>query len=131
MSRLTGVIDGSRDRPYETIKPLADDLGIKVDKSIDRDDVSGAAEAAKSYTGPGNVLVCWEHGELAKIVEELLKDGEGKKEKVTYPSNRFDIIWAVREPYEALEWVGSEGVPGLDDNAAPVGPVGPVVGGDD
>ncbi|KAF8862997.1 hypothetical protein BDZ45DRAFT_146727 [Acephala macrosclerotiorum] len=123
--------DGSRDRPYETIKPLAGDLGIKVDKSIDRDDVKAAAEAAKSYAGPGNVLVCWEHGELAKIVEELLKDGTGTKEKVTYPSDRFDIIWAVRKPYKVLEWVGSEDVPVLDDGAAPVGPVGPVLGGDD
>ncbi|KAH6661575.1 putative phosphoglycerate mutase family protein [Halenospora varia] len=116
--------DGSRDRPYETILPLSQDLGLDVNKSIDRDDVKAAAEAAKAYTGPGNVLVCWEHGELAKIVEKL-----GVKEKVVYPSDRFDIIWMVRKPYEVLEWVGSEGVPGLDDGAAPVGPVGPVIGG--
>ncbi|CZR55841.1 related to phosphoglycerate mutase family protein [Phialocephala subalpina] len=117
--------DGSRDRPYLTILPLSQDLDLEVDKSIDRDDVKGAAEAAKGYAGPGNVLVCWEHGELAKIVEKL-----GVKEKATYPGDRFDVIWAVKKPYEVLEWVGSEGVPGLDDGASPVGPVGPVAGDD-
>jgi hypothetical protein len=88
--------------------------------------VKDAADAAKAYAGPGNVLVCWEHGELAKIVEKL-----GVKEKATYPSDRFDVIWAVKKPYEVLEWVGSEGVPGLDDGASPVGPVGPVVSNDE
>lgn len=105
---------------------MAEDLGIKVDKSIARDDVKAAAEAAKAYSGPGNVLVCWEHGELAKIADKL-----GVKEKVVYPSDRFDVIWAVKEPYDVLQWVGSEGVPGLDDGVAPIGPVGPVEPGND
>ncbi len=60
-------------------------------------------------------MVCWEHGVLAKIVEKL-----GVKDKVVYPSSRFDIIWAVKKPYETLEWVGSEDVPGLDPGVLPV-----------
>lgn len=41
-----------------------------------------------------------------------------------YPS-RFDIIWAVKPPYDVLEVAGSEGIAGLDDG---IGGVGPVVG---
>lgn len=102
--------DGSRTRPYETILPLSTDLDITPDISIDRDDAKGAAEAAKKYHGPGNVLICWEHGVLSKIVEKL-----GVTDSVTYPSDRFDIIWAVKKPYDTLDLVGSEGIPGLDD----------------
>ena len=36
---------------------------------------------------PGNVLVCWEHGVLSKIVAAL-----GVTEPVVYPGERFDII---------------------------------------
>ncbi len=39
----------------------------------------------------------------------------GVSEPAKYPSTRFDIIWAVESPYDTLEWVGSEHVPGLDD----------------
>ncbi|KAL5325534.1 hypothetical protein ACEPPN_006661 [Leptodophora sp. 'Broadleaf-Isolate-01'] len=115
--------DGSRDRPYDTILPLSQDLQLTPNTEIDRDDAKGAAAAAKSYSGPGNVLVCWEHGVLGHIVEKL-----GVKGKVKYPGDRFDIIWAVREPYETLEWVGSEGVEGLDEGEQEM-PV-PIVGGD-
>lgn len=34
--------DGSRDRPYETVEPLADDLGLTIDHHCDRDDVDCA-----------------------------------------------------------------------------------------
>jgi hypothetical protein len=102
--------DGSRTRPYETILPLSEDLGLKPDTSIDRDDAKGAAKAAMAYHGPGNVLICWEHGVLSDIVEKL-----GVEDKAKYPGERFDVIWAVKKPYDTLEWVGSENIEGLDD----------------
>lgn len=56
------------------------------------------------------MLICWEHGVLSKIVEKL-----GVKDSVKYPSDRFDIIWSVKKPYDTLDLVGSESIPGLDD----------------
>ncbi|PMD24606.1 hypothetical protein NA56DRAFT_686658 [Hyaloscypha hepaticicola] len=111
---------GSRDRPYDTVLPLAEELSLKINKSIDRDDAQGAADAAKAYDGDGNVLVCWEHGVLSKIVAAL-----GVTEPVVYPEERFDIIWMVKHPYETLEWVGSEDVQGIDgpQNPAETGPL--------
>ncbi|KAH8758729.1 hypothetical protein F5882DRAFT_337617 [Hyaloscypha sp. PMI_1271] len=101
--------DGSQDRPYKTVLPLSKELGIEINHSIDRDDAHGAADAAKAYNGPGNILICWEHGVLSKIVKAL-----GVKKKVEYPGERFDIIWEVKYPYATLEWAGSENVPGID-----------------
>lgn len=65
------LIDGGRARPYETVLPLSQDLGLVINSMIGRDDVSAAAAAAKAYSGPGNVLVCWEHGQLAKIATAI------------------------------------------------------------
>jgi hypothetical protein len=62
---------GAEDRPYETILPLSQDLGLKPDTKIKRDDESHAAKTALGYEGPGNVLVCWEHGCLALIAAAI------------------------------------------------------------
>jgi hypothetical protein len=97
------VIDGGRARPYDTVLPLSQDLGITINKHVDRDDAEEAAKVAKAYKGPGNVLLCWEHGVLTKIVAAL-----GVKEKAVYPGDRFDVIWAVKKPYDVLEWVDDD-----------------------
>jgi hypothetical protein len=92
-----------RMRPLLTVQPLANDLGLTVDTSVKRDDVEKAAKAAKAWKGPGNVLVCWEHGELAKIATAIGVQGE-----VKYPGDRFDLIWVIRHPYTEIGEVGSE-----------------------
>lgn len=54
--------DGSRERPLETVQPLATDLGLTVDTSCDRDDSACVAAAVKAYEGNGpaeNTLICW------------------------------------------------------------------------
>jgi hypothetical protein len=110
--------DGERSRPYDTVEPLATALGIKIHSKIDRDDVQGAADAAKAYDGPGNVLVCWEHGQLAKIATALGVQGyaesTGWSGPVEYPGDRFDLIWTVNPPYTEITKVTSEGVGELD-----------------
>ena len=68
---LIRIQDGGRDRPWETVRPLSQALGLEVDTSIGRDDVKDAAKAVKIYDGSGNVLICWEHGELVKIAKAL------------------------------------------------------------
>jgi len=110
--------DGSRERPYDTVAPLASDLGLKIDASVSRDDADGAAKAAKAYSGPGNVLICWEHGQLARIAAAIgvqgYAAGSGWQGEVSYPSDRFDIIWTVKEPYVEIASVTSETAPVLD-----------------
>jgi hypothetical protein len=87
---------------------------------IGRDDVRAAADAAKAFQGPGNVLICWEHGQLAKIAEALgvkrfAKDVDVKHhKKIEYPGDKFDLIWTVVKPYDEIVAVTSENVRGLD-----------------
>jgi hypothetical protein len=66
------------------VKPLADDLGFTVDTSCDRDDPKCVEKAVKHYTGPGNILICWEHHALHGIAKKL-----GDKNAPDYPSNRY------------------------------------------
>ena len=49
--------DGKRKRPYDTVKPLADDLGLEVDVSCDRDDSDCVVDFIKHYSGDGNILL--------------------------------------------------------------------------
>jgi hypothetical protein len=82
--------------------------------------VQDAADAAKAYQGPGNVLVCWEHGQLAKIATAMGVQGyaesTGWTGDVVYPGDRFDLIWTVKDPYDVIDSVTSEGAEGLDQD---------------
>lgn len=56
---LTLLQDGSHDRPYETVAPLAADLGITVDTSCDEKDAKCVKKAVEKYSGPGNILIAY------------------------------------------------------------------------
>jgi hypothetical protein len=77
-------IDGSRQRPYDTVEPLAEDLGLSVDTSCDRDDQDCVADVVESYNGSGNILICWEHDALHDIVKAL-----GDKNAPDYPDDSY------------------------------------------
>jgi hypothetical protein len=53
------------------VQPLAEDLGLAVDVSCQRDDQDCVADVVKNYNGLGNILICWEHKALHDIVKEL------------------------------------------------------------
>ena len=120
---LTDCSDGSRSRPLDTITPLYKSLTgpdspdlqtqftVQLDASISRDDAAKVAKHAKKYQGPGNVLICWEHGQLTDIAQAI-----GIDPPPTYPGDHYDIIWKIESPYTKIEepW-GSEdgdGTPG-------------------
>ncbi|KAF8954293.1 hypothetical protein BGZ46_002965 [Entomortierella lignicola] len=102
------IIDGSRERPYLTVKPLADDLGLTVDTSCDRDDPDCVKAAVSNYSGSGNILICWEHDALTDIVESL-----GDSDAPDYPDNDYGIIWTDPSPYGDITAYTEENCPGL------------------
>lgn len=77
-------LDGKRKRPLDTVKPVADDLGLTVDTSCDRDDPACVKDVVDKYAGKGNILICWEHDALTEIVKELGDDDAPK-----YPSKSY------------------------------------------
>jgi hypothetical protein len=87
--------DGSRLRCRKTVAPLAIALDLTIDERFDRWDVKGVANAATSYRGPGDVLICWEHNLIRDIVEALSgQDGDGERDELPcYPGNRYVVVF--------------------------------------
>jgi len=107
--------DGKEDRPYLTVKPLADSLKPDVEfyHKIHRDDAQGVATAVQQYQGDGNILICWEHHRLQAIATAI-----GVQNAPVYPEDRFDVIWTIEAPYDQIASVTSEHCPGIDDKYA-------------
>ncbi|KAI5480701.1 putative phosphoglycerate mutase family protein [Pseudohyphozyma bogoriensis] len=102
---------GKHDRPYLTVEPLAESLGLTVDTSCDEDDSSCVAKAVKAYAGngpAGSTLICWEHSELTDIASAL-----GVDNPPDYPDDSYNLIWMIQD--EKLVSITSEDCPGLDD----------------
>ena len=60
-------------RPAETVKPLAESLGIKVQHDYEDDDVEGLVEEIFSnpeYKGK-TIVICWHHGMLPALATVL------------------------------------------------------------
>ena len=80
----TPQVNGKQQRPYDTVVPLARSLNLTVDTSCQRDDSTCVAKMVHNYTGPRNILICWEHKLLTKITAAL-----GDATAPTYP----DTSW--------------------------------------
>ncbi|KAL5358040.1 hypothetical protein BJX96DRAFT_34071 [Aspergillus floccosus] len=100
---------GKHRRSYETVLPLAKDLGLRVDTSCKSTQVRCAVRKLKRYRGSGNILIAWRHSQIKKIVRNL-----GYKDAPEYPDDRFDLIWTIPHPYENITDVRSEACPDLD-----------------
>ncbi|KAL2814125.1 hypothetical protein BJX63DRAFT_431527 [Aspergillus granulosus] len=94
---MTPKKSGKRIRPYQTVLPLAIDLGLEVDISCSRDDPECVRDVVEGYEGDGNILICWEHDALTDIIEEL-----GADDAPEYPSDRFDLLWTDPAPYSEI-----------------------------
>ncbi|KAJ5618617.1 phosphoglycerate mutase family protein [Penicillium herquei] len=101
--------DGKRQRPYDTVEPLAEELGLTVDTSCSKTDYSCVADVVDNYSGSGNILICWEHKGLSEIVEEL-----GDDDAPTYPDDDYNWIWTDPSPYTNVTAWTNEDCPGLD-----------------
>ncbi|PWN97769.1 hypothetical protein FA09DRAFT_346264, partial [Tilletiopsis washingtonensis] len=82
---------GARNRPYQTVLPLSQDLGLKIDHSCDRDDTDCATSSIKKFASSSgkDVLLCWEHDALSDISKAL-------GDEFDYPSSHFDLIYERR-----------------------------------
>jgi len=66
--------DGSQERPYDTVLPLANTLGLPIDTSCSTNDASCVGSLVQSYqmmNTTKSILICWEHQRLSGIVDVL------------------------------------------------------------
>lgn len=106
-----GDVSIKRQRPLETVKPLANDLNLAVDTSCDRDDAECVKSVITSYTGTGNILICWEHKKLTDLVKAL-----GDESAPEYSHDAYNLIWTDTPPYNRIDDITSESCPGLDSS---------------
>jgi len=112
--------DGKEDRPYLTILPTAQSFGWadnkdKFNHKIHRDDAADVVDAVNNFDGPGNIVVCWEHGQLTDIAQAFGVNNPEDPTYPKYPDDRFDLIWTLEYPYNTINSITSEHCPGLDD----------------
>ncbi|CAO1620903.1 unnamed protein product [Jaminaea pallidilutea] len=104
--------NGKRKRPYDTVYPLSQDLGLTVDHDCDRDDTSCVISTIKSFND-GNpshaksILIAWEHDALSDISKAL-------GDEFVYPDERYDLIFKIVDKELSAGSPYSEGCPGLD-----------------
>ncbi|KAI2788669.1 hypothetical protein POX_e06690 [Penicillium oxalicum] len=103
--------NGQHRRAYMTVLPLANDLGLEVDAHCSRKDTKCVAKTIRDYKGPGNILIAWRHSNMKGILERL-----GALGAISYPEDRFDLIWRIPYPYHEVTNVTSEYCPGLDSH---------------
>ena len=80
-------------RPSDTLQPLAQALGLKVDESWSSEDpLPELAAQLRQLQGP--VLVCWRHDTLPALANELLQRAEGPER---WPQHCFDMVWVIEQ----------------------------------
>ena len=85
-------------RPFQTISPLTQKLGLSVDTSFEKTDHARMVAAALSLEGV--VLISWQHELIPLIAKEILV-GTGTSSLVvpeTWPKPRYDVIWVFDRP---------------------------------
>lgn len=79
---------GSR-RSLQTITPLAEKLGIKVNSEFQRAEFESLLEDVFSRVGV--VLICWQREYIPDIASAIL--GNKKIAPQEWPEDRYDMIW--------------------------------------
>jgi broad specificity phosphatase PhoE len=87
----SAAMHGRSKRAIETVKPLADRLGIPV---VDRFAPGDEAKLAEELIArPGVSLVSWHHKSISKIIEHL---GAVKPAApARWPEDRYDMVWTL------------------------------------
>jgi hypothetical protein len=78
-------------RTHQTISGISDRLGIAIATDFAKGHEPQLAAALKK-SGPGAVLICWDHAHIPTLASALPLVG-GTVIPKTWPDDRFDVIW--------------------------------------
>jgi hypothetical protein len=105
-------------RPLETLTPLSERLGVKLDEPFVQDELDQLVVAIRGVDG--HVLVAWEHKRIPLIANQLV--GDQRSVPQIWPDERFDLVW-VFEPDPSTDKYSLRQVPQLllaGDQAEPI-----------
>jgi hypothetical protein len=81
----------ARHRTHQTISGISERLGIAIATDFAKGHERQLA-AALTESGPGSVLICWDHAHIPALASALpLVDGTVIPK--VWPADRFDVIW--------------------------------------
>jgi len=78
-------------RAQHTVKPLAEALGVQVDKR--HADGEEAAVAAAALAAPGPILIAWHHSHIPTLARMIMGEELGCPHN--WPEDRFDVVWVL------------------------------------
>lgn len=84
--------NGTSKRPYETITPLSQKLGLPINPAkAEYSKTDYKAMLTDATSSNGMVLIAWEHGEIPDLATWILQNT--KIDVPKWPGSRFDIVW--------------------------------------
>ena len=78
-------------RTYQTIRELSDRLGVKISAEFAKGQEPQLTTAVLN-SGPGAVLICWEHSHIPALAATLPL-ASGTVIPKSWPDDRYDVIW--------------------------------------
>ncbi len=78
-------------RTYQTIRGLSDRLGVQISADFTKGQEPHLATAVLN-SGPGAVLICWEHSHIP-VLASALPLVSGTVIPKSWPGDRYDVIW--------------------------------------
>jgi hypothetical protein len=78
-------------RTHQTIRGISDRLGIAIAADFGKGHEPQLA-AALAESGPGAVLICWDHAHIPALASALPLV-QGTVIPQTWPADRYDVIW--------------------------------------
>jgi hypothetical protein len=78
-------------RTHQTIRGLSDRLGVEITADFAKGQEPHLA-AAVLNSGPGAVLICWEHSHIPALASALPLVS-GTVIPTSWPQDRYDVIW--------------------------------------
>jgi broad specificity phosphatase PhoE len=108
--------DGEGQRTRETVKPLADRLGLQVNTSYGKGDEEKLIEHVLSQPGP--TLISWQHGEIPAIAE--IFPSATPTPPSEWPDDRFDVVWTLTKTADGWHFAQLPELVLPQDQAGPI-----------
>ena len=86
-------------RTRATVEPVAAALGLKVDSHFENKDFASMAADLEAHHSGENVLVCWHHGHIPKLLQALGADPATLLPGGVWPEDKYD--WLIELRYDA------------------------------